>query len=105
MEIFNGGVITTSSNGQPGIAFYQNKDFCATGDVNVLSAKFIMNKYIALFICTIIENEIYRFNYGRKWGKTKMLEHKIKLPVTKEGKPDWEFMENYIKSLPYSKMI
>ena len=26
----------------------------------------------------------------------------IKLPVDKDGKPDWQFMEDYIKSLPYS---
>ena len=30
---------------------------------------------------------------------------KIKLPVTPSGEPDWKFMENYIKSLPYSKHI
>ena len=29
----------------------------------------------------------------------------IKLPVTTQGLPDWEFMENYIKSLPYSASL
>ena len=29
----------------------------------------------------------------------------IKLPATSEEKPDWEFMENYIKSLPYTKNL
>ena len=30
---------------------------------------------------------------------------KIKLPVTPEGNPDWQFMEDYIKSLPFSRNI
>ncbi|MBQ9254345.1 MAG: restriction endonuclease subunit S [Bacteroidales bacterium] len=104
-EIFEGDVITTSSNGQPGISYYQQNKFCATGDVNILIPKFKTSSYICLFISTIIENETYRFNYGRKWGKGKMEIHKIKLPATQDGEPDWVFMENYIKSLPYSRMI
>jgi hypothetical protein len=34
-----------------------------------------------------------------------MNESIIRLPVTAKGEPDWPFMENYIKSLPYSKSI
>jgi len=34
-----------------------------------------------------------------------MKKTKIKLPVKKDGSPDWKFMEDYIKSLPYSKNI
>jgi hypothetical protein len=29
----------------------------------------------------------------------------IKLPVDKKGTPDFEFMENYMKTLPYSNSI
>ena len=46
--------------------------------------------------------EKYRFNYGRKWGIDRMKKSLIKLPVDSDGKPDWQFMEDYIKSLPYS---
>lgn len=104
-EVFKAESITVASNGKPGISFYQPLNFCATGDVNILAPKFKSSKYILLFITSIIEKEIYRFSYGRKWGKTKMEKHKIKLPATKEGNPDWEFMENYIKALPYSSCL
>ena len=30
---------------------------------------------------------------------------RIKLPVTPSGEPDWKFMEDYIKSLPFSRNI
>lgn len=100
----NKNLITVSSNGSVGDAFYQNKDFYATGDVNILMLKFAMSPFIAMFLNTIIRQEKFRFNYGRKWGKEKMLSHKIKLPV-KNNQPDWQFMEDYIKSLPYSSNL
>ena len=96
-------VITVSSNGSIAESFYQDKDFFATGDINILENENI-NVYVALFINTIIYQEKFRFNYGRKWGKEKMLEHEIKLPTINK-KPDWEFMENYIKSLDYTKSL
>ncbi len=34
-----------------------------------------------------------------------MKEAVVRLPVTSANKPDWESMEEYIKSLPYSKSI
>ena len=35
-------------------------------------------------------------------GIDRMQKSLIKLPVDSNGKPDWQFMEDYIKSLPYS---
>lgn len=104
-HIHSGNTITISYNGSIGQAYYQAKDFWATDDVNVLYPKFELNKYIALFLVTLIEKEKFRFCYGRKWKSDAMRESKIKLPVTANGTPDWQFMEDYIKSLPYSKSI
>ena len=64
-----------------------------------------MNKYNALFIVTVIKTNRYRFSYGRKWTLEKMNESVIKLPTRADGTPDFEYMENYIKSLPYSDKI
>ena len=33
------------------------------------------------------------------------MQTRIKLPVTPSGEPDWQFMEDYIKSLPFSRNI
>jgi hypothetical protein len=49
--------------------------------------------------------EKYRFNYGRKWHMERMKISKIKVPVGDKGKPDFRFMEQYIKALPFSKQI
>jgi hypothetical protein len=100
-----GNVITVNRNGSVGEAFYQPLPFASTEDVHVFTPKFALNKYIALFLTTLIRREKYRFSYGRKWGIGRMNESIIRLPVTSDGDPDWAFMENYIKSLPYSKSI
>lgn len=104
--IHKGGTITVSYNGSVAEAFYQPVDYWATDDVNVLYPKgFTLTPTTALFICTIIRMEKYRFNYGRKWHLERMREAAIKLPVTAAGTPDWAFMEQYIKTLPYSSQL
>jgi len=63
--IHEGGTISVSYNGSVAEAFYQPVDYWATDDVNVLYPKgFPLTPATALFICTIIRMEKYRFNYG-----------------------------------------
>ncbi len=94
--------ITINYNGSVAEAFFQPKDFWASDDVNVLYPKFELNTFNALFLTTVIRLEKFRFNYGRKWGLERMKESLIKLP-TKNGKPDFDFMEFYIKSFNISE--
>lgn len=95
--------ITVNYNGSVGEAFYQPKPYFALDDVNVLyPLNFKLNIFIGMFLITLIRKEKYRFNYGRKWKLERMKESIIKLPVDAQGKPNWQYMEDYIKSLPYS---
>lgn len=57
-----------------------------------------------MFIITIIDQEKYKFSYGRKY-RAHIEETMVKLPVDSYGDPDWLYMENYIKSLPYGDRI
>jgi len=98
--------ITVNYNGSVGEAFYQSGPFWASDDVNVLySRDWELNKYIAMFVITVIKANRYKFSYGRKWTLDKMKESTIKLPKSADGSLDWQYMENYIKSLPYSDRI
>jgi hypothetical protein len=99
-----GGVFTVDS-AVLGFCSYQEKKFSASDHVEKLIPLFDCNIYIAMFLTTIINKEQYRYNYGRKCSQDKLKQSKIKLPITKDDTPDWQFMENYIKSLPYSKSI
>lgn len=105
-DLHDENTITINRTGSVGETFYQNHKYVASRDrVRVLIPKFKMNKYIAMFLIGIISLEKYRFNYGRTWGTSRIKESKIKLPIDKNGKPDWQFMEDYIKSLPYSAYL
>ena len=101
--------ITIANNGSVGSTFYQESIYSATSDVSIIKPKNIkLNKYIALFLITIISKEKYRFNYGRKWGIARMENSTINLPsklVNNKYEPDWKYMEEYIKSLPYASSI
>lgn len=99
-----GGVLTVDS-AVLGFCSYQERNFSASDHVEVLTPLFEMNRYIALFLTTLINKEQYRYSYGRKCSQIKLRNARIKLPVTPEGTPDWQFMEDYIKSLPYSRNL
>jgi hypothetical protein len=98
-----GGSITVANDGSVGSTFYQPRVFSASYKVNVIRLKEgILDKYLAMFLITLIEREKYRYAYGRKFGLERMKQTKIKLPVTPVGSPDWQWMEEYIRGLPYS---
>ena len=90
------GNVLTIDSAVLGHCTYQPKNFSASDHVEKLLPKFKLNKYIAMFLVPVINNEKYRYNYGRKCSQDRLKKRSIKLPV-KNGKPDWKFMENYIK--------
>ncbi|CAA0120416.1 restriction endonuclease subunit S [Zhongshania aliphaticivorans] len=97
--------ISVNRNGSVAEAFFQPVPFCSTEDVHIFIPKFPLNQYIAMFIITLIKREKYRYNYGRKWGIQRMKDSHIKLPVDALGKPDWSYMEKFVKSLKFSGCI
>ena len=99
-----GNVLTIDSAVQ-GYCAYQEKCFSASDHVELLIPKFKMNKYIGLFFVTIINKENFRYNYGIKFNQGKIKQTKIKLPTTPDGKVDYNYIEKFIKSLPYADKI
>ena len=104
----NGNVITFDS-ATDGKCFYQENNFIGSDHVEILEPKeFKLNKYLGMFLISILNMELPRYSFGRKRAQKRMKIDKIYLPYKIENnleKPDFEFMENYIKSLPYSKYI
>ena len=88
-----------------GFSSYQEKNFSASDHVEKLIPKFKLNIYNGLFITTLLNLEKFRYNYGIKCNQERIKRSKIKLPIDKNGNPDWKFMENYIKSLPFSSSL
>lgn len=98
------GNVLTIDSAVLGFCSYQPLPFSASDHVEKLIPKFNLNKYSAIFLVTIINQEQYRYNYGRKCSQTRMKEISIKLP-SKNNNPDFDFMEEYIKTLPFSASI
>lgn len=104
-NIHPGNLITVSYNGSVGEAFYQENQFVASDDVNVLYPKFELNKYIAWYLCPIIRKVGKNFAFIDKWKKEDMEKSKIKLPVTSNETPDWSYMESYMKAIEQKVLI
>lgn len=123
-KIYPGNCIVVTVDGSVCNAFYQKDDFTCSHSVTALyPTKHELNTKQALFICTVIMGEKYRWSYGRKPHDIKKFGNSIiKLPVLHNADgtlyidetcqysengyvPDWIFMENYIKSLPYGDRI
>ena len=97
-------VFIGDGQGSVGYCIYQPKDFIGSTTL-VAGYNPHLNQYIAQFLIAILDKERYRYSFGRKYNKAAITSTKIKLPSKSDGSPDWEFMENYIKSLPYSANI
>jgi type I restriction-modification system DNA methylase subunit len=106
-EQFPANCITIATTGQGSVGFptFQGRPFIATTNVTVLIPKFECDKYIGLFICTVIKKDRYKYSWGRIINDTRLGTAKIKLPADNNGNPDWQLMEDYIKSLPYSSNL
>ena len=98
------GNVWTIERAIQGYCSYEPQNFSARIDVIKWIPKFEMNKYVALFLVTILNLENYRYNYGRKASQARIQTTSIKWPE-RDGKPDLEFMDIFIKSWPDSKSI
>ena len=91
-----GNVITIGVDTQT--VFYQKQAFYCGNNVLSLSSENI-DQYIGIFIVGIliqIVKKKYSYGYGATLTRIKNLG--IPLPITFDGKPDWEFMSDYIKT-------
>lgn len=123
-KLYKGNCIAVTVNGSVCNAFYQKEQFTCSHDITAFYVRhYKMNPYLAMFLCTIIMKDKYRWSYGRKPHDVKKFgKSVIKLPVqhnpdgtifidekhtySEEGYvPDWQFMEDYIKSLPYGDRL
>jgi len=102
--ITKGNCIVFIGNGQGSVGFtnYMNQDFIGTADLTV-GYNENLNKFIGMFLVTLLDLERLKYSFGRKWS-ARISDTVIRLPA-KGDNPDWNYMESYIKALPYSDRI
>lgn len=106
IPMFSGGQLTVAYNGNSvGFAFYQDKPFYASDDVNVMEPLDRASIPALLFIATIIRHNRSRYTYGYKWTKKRMENTPVRLPAAPDGRPDWEYMDAFVRGLPFSGLL
>lgn len=81
-----------------GTCFYH--PYKASLDMKVHCLKplnYTLNKHIGLFLVNVFKNS-YSGTFNNQISSTDLKNESIFLPVDKSGNPDWEYMENTIKS-------
>ncbi len=98
------GLISVAGGGSVLSTFLQPEPFYSGRDLYTLASKDDISDAAKMFIITIIEQNKYKYSYGRQANKT-LPDLILKLPVDDKGNPNYSFMENYIKSLPYGDRL
>ena len=97
-------VLGVNYNGAPCIAFYHPYECIFTDDVKRLHLKnHIDDKYVLLFFTSIFAMQRVKYSYGYKFKEKRMHRQKLMLPVSDDGKPDYEYMEQYAKNMMLRK--
>lgn len=92
--------LTINNNGNGVcLAYYHPYKFVSSSDVSVLESKADkqFNKYIYQFFISVIEKQKPKYNYGYKMNNVRMAKQSLMLPVDENDKPDYEFMEAYMR--------
>lgn len=104
IKVYSKGCITVPLKGSVLSTSIQQEDCYVAHQTAVLTPILEMSIYTKMYIITLINANKFRFNYGRQADNT-LKNLQIELPVDAQGEYDWDYMENYIKSLPYSANI
>lgn len=92
---YNGGVV---------INFYHPYECIFTDDVKRFHLKNCKDdKFILLFIKTVILQQKLKYSYGYKFNEARMARQKIILPIDENDQPDYLFMKQYIKNIMITK--
>lgn len=87
-----------NGEGSMGYAIYKSENFISSSDISVgYNPK--INRYIGTFITTIADRVRGKYNFGYKRSGTRLSKETLLLPVNKDGNPDYEFMECYMKNI------
>ncbi len=89
--------ISLANSGSVGSAFFQSYSFVASDHVTKLKAN--IDKHAYLFMLPIINRLAEKYSFNREINDERIKREKLLLPVTDEGRVDFEFMSAFSKSL------
>ncbi|MFR2313384.1 MAG: N-6 DNA methylase [Weissella confusa] len=96
------GNVLTVDSATVGTSFYQDINFAASDHVEILNAKFYLNKVRALFFSSILNVNAVRLQYGfdEKRSQKALGKETITIPY-KGDYPDFNLIESLVRASPY----
>ena len=102
-KIYERGTITVSTVG--GDSFVQLDSFIATDNVIICSPKKDWKLTSLFFICLMLNQQKWRYSYGRQCYKEKLSKMNITLSINENGDPDEIIMEKFVEQTSYWQLI
>ena len=96
--------LTLANSGSVGSTFYQPFQVIASDHVTKLENE-SFNKHIYLFLSVLVERLKEKYSFNREINDTRIKKEKILLPINSKKQPDFKFMENYMKSIEFDKLL
>lgn len=94
--------LSLANSGSVGSCFFEPFKFVASDHITHLKND-NFNKFIYLFISNVLKIYQNKYNFNKEINNKRINREKIILPTTSSNKPDYEYMEQYIKNLMYKK--
>lgn len=96
-HLWEGNTLTVDMFGK--VFFHEQPYFAVShGRVNILKAKSTVSSGTLQFVgCAIEKVTSKKYEFSEMCTGTKLLKDAIMLPVNKNGDPDWDYMEEYMK--------
>ena len=94
--------LSLANSGSVGSCFYEPFEFVASDHVTHLK-NIERNKFQYLFEATLLNRLSEKYNFNREINDERISKEVIMLPIGKNGNPDYEYMENYIKKIMFKK--
>ena len=88
--------LTLANSGSVGKTFYHKYEFIASDHVTALKSD-RLNEYSYLFVATIVQRLENKYSFNREINDMRINKEKIVLPIDEFDKPDYAFMEQYVK--------
>lgn len=102
-DTFESSCLSVNRNGSVGYSFYHPYKALFSNDCRKLRLN-KPSKYIGLFIANQITAQRGKYGYGYKMGTARLTRQKIMLPIGSTGRPDYQYMEQYMKSQENRKL-
>lgn len=88
--------LTLANSGSVGKTFYHKYEFIASDHVTALKSD-RLNEYSYLFVATIVQRLDNKYSFNREINDMRINKEKIVLPIDEFDKPDYAFMEQYVR--------